>query len=455
MLDTVEEFDPSTDHWVLRASIPTPRSSPAVGEIQGEIYVFGGSGNTSESIPEPLAVVEEGVLPVPGSVLQIPTGIGVTTGSGQVTIRWNSVSGATSYDLYMSSDSGLNKNNYSMKRTGVTSPFLVTGLTNGKTYYFFVTAADAKRESEESYEVSATPTAPPDLLWATRSEMPTPKLEPGVAVVNGEVYVIGGYSGSTLSTVEEYDPATDTWTSKADMPTPRRAPVVAMVNNKIYAIGGMNYTDPDEVTYTFVTEEYDPATDTWTSKTSIPAGTPFNSVLGNFFMGGAAANGKIYVVVFNTNGFPSITSTFEYDPASDVWATKSPVPFSYTQYAVASLNDKIYVLASSSFAAYDPLTDIWTIKTSLPSNRSLAGLIGVASKNKIYAVGGIDSSLNILGSIEEYDPLSNMWTARASMPTPRYSLGTGEVGGMIFIIGGSDNPDTYAPLPLPYVEEGG
>ena len=56
---------------------------------------------------------------------------------------------------------------------------------------------------------------------------------------NGKIYAIGGgLQGVGFSTVEEYDPATDTWTKKADMPTGRFALSTSVVNGKIYAIGG-------------------------------------------------------------------------------------------------------------------------------------------------------------------------------------------------------------------------
>jgi N-acetylneuraminic acid mutarotase len=43
-----------------------------------------------------------------------------------------------------------------------------------------------------------------------------------------------------LSTVEAYDPATDTWTTKAPMPTARQGLAAAVVNGSLYAIGGYN-----------------------------------------------------------------------------------------------------------------------------------------------------------------------------------------------------------------------
>lgn len=118
-------------------------------------------------------------------MLQIPTGDTITAGNGQITIRWNPVAGATAYNIYMASDINLSRSNYTSlpngaKFVGVTSPHTVTGLTNGKTYYFFVTAADAGRESEESFGSSATPTVPPGLLWRTKRRCQHLALNPGL-----------------------------------------------------------------------------------------------------------------------------------------------------------------------------------------------------------------------------------------------------------------------------------
>ncbi|MBS0154321.1 MAG: hypothetical protein JSS38_06995 [Nitrospira sp.] len=465
-VNLVEEYDPDTQNWALRASIPSSRVSPAVGEALGKIYVIGGSSNTSEDFPSPLATVEEGSLPPPGSVLQIPTGDASVTGNGQVTVRWNPVVGATSYNLYMASDIKLDRSNYASlpdgaKLISVTSPHTITGLTNGKTYYFFVTAADAGRESEESFGSSATPTAPLGLSWHTRAPMPTPRLEAGAAAVNNKVYVIGGFSGSTLATTEEYDPATDTWTTKTDMLTARRSPVVAAINNKIYAIGGMNYVNVNQVTYSYATEEYDPLTNTWTSKAPMPTGNPANPILGNRFIAGTAVNGKIYLTVFNASS--PVLATFEYDPATNTWDTnKSPVPFGNAQYTVASLGGKLYALTINSFAEYSPGTDTWVIKSSPPIGLSQMRLVAIPAKNRLYAIGGYSGS-DIHDTVQEYDPASNVWATQVAVPIPRHSTTTAEVGGNVYVFGGSVFPDSISlgplptflsPLPLSDVEEG-
>lgn len=193
-------------------------------------------------------------------------------------------------------------------------------------------------DGDESVPPSSSLLPGPPIRWALKNPMPTPRTEFGVATVNNKIYAIGGYSGSVLRTVEEYDPATDIWTRKADMPTPRRQLIVVSVNNKIYAIGGVNFSsDPNNLIYSYSTEEYNPATNTWTSKASMPTGGTVNNVLGNRFIGGAVANGKIYIAAHSNPGTLSpITHTLEYDPATNVWTGRTQPPFSYTRYTVAS-----------------------------------------------------------------------------------------------------------------------
>ncbi|MFY4728799.1 hypothetical protein [Nitrospira sp. BLG_2] len=64
------------------------------------------------------------------------------------------------------------------------------------------------------------------------------------------------------------------------MPTPRRRLIVVSVDNKIYAIGGVNFSsDPNGLIYSYSTEEYNPATDTWASNAPMPIGEAVNNVL--------------------------------------------------------------------------------------------------------------------------------------------------------------------------------
>lgn len=303
----------------------------------------------------------------------------------------------------------------------------------------------------------------PSIAWRLKAAMPTPRYEFGVAVVNKKLYAIGGSSGSTLSTVEEYDPATDTWTRKADMPTARRKPIVVTVNDKIYAIGGLSYTDPNQITYIQAIEEYDALTDTWVSKGEAPLPPASNTVLGNQCISGGALNGKIYLFIFNST-LPLFTATYEYDPVTETWNEKDPIPFPHSCYAVASINNKLYVLSTPfqtafsvtmGFGEYDPAEDTWIIKSPpVGIHHEFGGLVSL--NEKIYAVGGRGDTFSVgpFTAVSEYDISTDRWVAKSPMQTARHSLGVASVLGKLYAIGGSGTHDLFSPTPLSIMEEG-
>lgn len=86
-----------------------------------------------------------------------PTGVTATPGDGQVTISWSPVSGATSYNIYWSTYSVINPPSSGTLISNVTSPYTQSGLYNGTTYYYVVTAVNGSGESAPSTEVNATP----------------------------------------------------------------------------------------------------------------------------------------------------------------------------------------------------------------------------------------------------------------------------------------------------------
>jgi len=100
------------------------------------------------------------------AVLVAPT-LQATSGDGSATLDWSAPFGATSYDVFRTTTSG---SGYARIATGITDiSYTDTGLTDGTTYYYVVTALDAcGDEGAYSSEVSATPqVAAPGNLTAT------------------------------------------------------------------------------------------------------------------------------------------------------------------------------------------------------------------------------------------------------------------------------------------------
>ena len=90
------------------------------------------------------------------SVLAPPTGLAATPGQAQVTLSWNTVSGAAGYNVKRSTSSTTTPPTVHSLATNM---YTNTGLSAGTTYYFRVSATNSCGESSNSVEVSVTPTA--------------------------------------------------------------------------------------------------------------------------------------------------------------------------------------------------------------------------------------------------------------------------------------------------------
>jgi cellulose 1,4-beta-cellobiosidase len=92
---------------------------------------------------------------IPGS----PSALSATTGNGSVSLSWSAAAGATSYNVY--EGTATQGESSTPVSTGITTTSAtVSGLGNGKRYYFYVTGVDAGGSSAASNEANATPNSP-------------------------------------------------------------------------------------------------------------------------------------------------------------------------------------------------------------------------------------------------------------------------------------------------------
>jgi N-acetylneuraminic acid mutarotase len=283
--------------------------------------------------------------------------------------------------------------------------------------------------------------------WASKAPMNEARGGLGVVAVNGKIYAIGGstrqgggdipFTGGVVGTNEEYDPVPDTWTFKKPMPTPRCNFGIAVYQNKIYCISA----EANEV--------YDPATDTWEAKTPMP--TPRSYLTANVL------GGKIYLIggyVPDNSDFGfSISALNEvYDPETDSWTTKEPMPTAASDYASAVVDKKIYIIGGQSKAShsnlnqiYDPETDTWSIGAPSPSGIrygacAAGATTGLNAPKRIYVLGEI---WNLWegeppNSNRIYDPASDSWSFGVDVPTKRGGFGVAIVDDMLYAIGGQN-----------------
>jgi hypothetical protein len=96
----------------------------------------------------------------------VPTGVMATGGNGQISISWNHVPGATSYNLYWGTAPGVTKGG-GTKIANAIPPYTHIGLPNGTEVYYIVAAVGPGGEGNSSTEVLAYPSLFPLKTYQT------------------------------------------------------------------------------------------------------------------------------------------------------------------------------------------------------------------------------------------------------------------------------------------------
>lgn len=269
--------------------------------------------------------------------------------------------------------------------------------------------------------------------WRTKSPIPQKTNGVTAAVANGKIYVMGNaYKNYSLTYFHyEYDPKTDNWTKKTLKPTPNALRVVVSFQNKIFTMSeNEGYNKENGTIYGCTNEVYDPATDTWETKTPIPAKQ-------NKFLVSSVVYGQIHLMGNNSH--------YVYDIATDSWNNKEPQAFQHPCKAVV-LDNKIYIFDINVTRIYDPKNDSWSIGSPSPHyNLGANGCatVGVMAQKKIYLFGGIIDIFDSTNVVQVYDPKTDSWRTGEPMPTKRHSAAVAAVNDRIYVIGGILNIHNY------------
>lgn len=213
----------------------------------------------------------------------------------------------------------------------------------------------------------------------------------------------------------------NSWMSMASMPTARAYLGVAVVNGKIYAIGGDASSETgihSTPSILNVTEEYNPNTNSWITRTPMPTRR------GQF--GTVVYSNKIYCIGGSGHG---LSANEAYDPATDTWTTKAPTPVPIGIATANIVNGKIYAIhiggSPSPMNVYDPVADTWTNRTSTPPCHIYSEVSAVIG-NEIYFLGWIDASTN---RVIAYNTSNDSWRTITGLPDDR-TWAYGDCGGL-------------------------
>jgi hypothetical protein len=268
--------------------------------------------------------------------------------------------------------------------------------------------------------------------WEVAAPLPVPLHHTMAAAVNGRLYVIGGeasptgFAGAPGPGFGGPPPTGGPGGPGFGGPPPTGGPGGAGPG----AAGAGGFVD--------TVYAYDPHEGTWTPRAAMPTARS----------GGAAVvhDGRIYVA----GGRPPRGNDFaSYDPHTDTWQSLPDLPTQRNHLAAAAIGGKIYVAGgrfgggvgsemTGALEVYDPATNSWTAKSPMPTARG--GVNGIGANGCLYTFGGEGNDAHRLGvfdQLEVYDPARDTWQQLEPLPVAVHGVsGAAVVDGWIHLPGG-------------------
>ena len=285
--------------------------------------------------------------------------------------------------------------------------------------------------------------------WSKAAPLPIARNEFPAVTVGDKIYVIGGAwtetkDGKSVDRLTdgfmtEYDPKTNQWRERARAPEGLSHQGAVVVNGKIYVAGGFaggRHTLPSAGVYV-----YDPAIDRW--QTLAPLSSPRGAVAL------ASVGGLIYAVGGRQTESEGALTTHEvYNPVSNSWRKAAPLPSARDHVGIFVVDRKIHVIGgrtSDSFSnvgtheVYDPGNDKWFSAPPMPTPRSSVAF--AEYRGLLFVAGGecVKDGERLLSNteVEAYEPKANRWLKFPALPTPLHGFAAATAADKLFFFAGS------------------
>lgn len=350
------------------------------------------------------------------------------------------------FDLHASAQYGI----FNPLVDGETYTFEVWAYNLNDEKIYFGSATQLMQPGDNIVNIICNPYTPPAPsasapVWTAKTIMPTARSRAASAMVNGIVYVIGGQDagGAAVSTLEMYNPASNSWTSGSPMPNPRRYAAAVAVMSDIYVIGGED-TNGNLVG---MVDVFNTVTGTWTTHPSAMM-TP------RARLACVAHNGLIYAIGGTDAAVTPLSTVEVFNPALPFnnWISLPSLNTARARFSAAIAKDQsgnaiISVLGGDTPTGPTSSQEIFTLTPTPAANWSNALALpsartrhaAVIAGNTGYIVGGEDAAGTLVSAVWNYDFISappSFGTLSLPLPTPRAYPVVQTVDGRLYVIGG-------------------
>lgn len=282
----------------------------------------------------------------------------------------------------------------------------------------------------------STPTPIPH--WRYLGALPTARSNSAIVAYDNQIYSIGGITTQGVyGGLDLFDPQTNTWTTLTDKPLPVFDARAAVINGLIYVPGG--YPDLNDLQPTNILDIYETSTGQWHSGAQLPI--PLSGY------GLVAFEGQLFIFG-GWDGTKYRDSVFSYDPTTDAWQEHTSMPTARAYPGAAEASGKMYVIGGiyndlpvNANEIYTPSHDHndanpWETGFPIPENRMGNQTVTIA--DTIYVFGGDPDRSNRYGLI--YFPQTDVWRSLEPSPDPIGDyFGMTSIGTNLFFVGGKFN----------------
>ena len=285
------------------------------------------------------------------------------------------------------------------------------------------------------------------IAWRQLTDAPLSKFESMGDVVNGKLYVFGGYKSASIqqtTQVAVYDPATNQWSTRKEMPESLTHSGTASDGNFIYLAGG--YVGDWKGVETPVTRhvwKYDTVTDTWTSLISLPANRSAGALV--------RVGRKLHFFGGLDQRKRDMGDHWVLDLRKpNKWVTAAAMPNPRNHLGYIETGGKIYAIGGqhnldeksgndNDVDAYDVVAGTWSKVASLPRVISHVHNAAFTSGGRVMIVGGSTTNEVSLSDVLSYDPATNAWKTVGQLPIPLSATVAELIGDHIIVTGGTSS----------------
>lgn len=287
-----------------------------------------------------------------------------------------------------------------------------------------------------------------DGTWRKLPNLDVARSHSPVVPYNGKLYVFGGGGPEFQSQngTVAYDLKSKKWEKCADMPTKRSGTAAFLVNGKIYVLGG-GFKKPDG-NFQFLTtvEGYDPRTNSWQTYPDLiqPHDYPAAAVDGNniYILGGHHPE----ACLGGPKTDPGFSFSERWAPGEDSWTQIADMPTPRFAAAAVTRNGKILTCGGVAFRpegfnnfdffeTYNPVTNTWQEEAALKLPWPAAGHGLCEADGALFFFGGYSTD-NIHNRASVLLQGETEWRALPPMPMPRAAMGVAVVDKTIYLVGG-------------------